>query len=166
MSQVRFDQILYQVLKYAPTQLLNATQTRIETFYGVRQSDDGSQYIAYAKTFSTKIYVRKNGVRVLVDKPKVLYDTFIFLKRYKTRRSTIVLSCSCDDFKYRHEVALYKRGGAEIEYSNGMRPKITNPKYRFTCCKHCLRFYEYLSHRLPSVFEPNTDLTQAIGASF
>ena len=158
MSRVKFKQILYQVIKYAPTQLLNASFTKIKKFEGLRKDEYGRVY-AYARTYSTKVYNYK--LRQFVKKRHVkTHHTFIMINPAK---GNVVLSCSCDDFKYRHEVALYKRGGAEIEYSNGFLPHKTNPRNRFTCCKHCLRLYDFLSKRYPKVFVPNADLTDAIG---
>lgn len=162
MAQIRFDQIVYQVMKYAPTQLMNAAFARAK-FMGLRRDLDG-RYYARAQTWSTKIFDKRLGR--FVSKPSyVKYDTFIMIHPYKTRRTTIVLSCSCPDFLYRHEVALYKRGGAEVEYSNGRLPKITNPRLRATCCKHCLRFYIDLSRRFPQLFAEQRDLEQAIGTN-
>lgn len=158
MSRIKFKQIVYQVIKYAPTQLLHATYARVKKFNGLRMDDVGRVY-AYANTYSTKIFDKKHRVWITKLLPKT-YDTFIMINpKYKN----VVLSCSCPDFMYRHEVALYRRGGAEIEYSNGRLPKITNPKYRATCCKHCLAFYLFLSNKYPNIFEPNRDLDDAVG---
>lgn len=158
MAQIKFTQIVYQVIKYAPTQLLHATYAKVKKFYGLRVDDYGRIY-ARATTYSTKLYDKKRRVWYRKITPKV-YDTFIMIN---PKRKNVVLSCSCPDFLYRHEVALYRRGGAEIEYSNGRLPKITNPRYRPTCCKHCLAFYLYLSNRRPDIFEPDLDLVNAIG---
>lgn len=159
MSRIKFSQILYQVIKYAPTQLLNASFARVKKLHGIRRDEDGRIY-AYATTYSTKVYDKRT--RTWVRKPAKYYDTFIMLN---PKKRNVVLSCSCPDFMYRHEVALFKRGGADIEYSNGMVPRITNPRMRATCCKHCLRFYQYLSSnkKYSDIFEPNQDLTQMIG---
>lgn len=46
------------------------------------------------------------------------------------------LSCSCDDFMYRWEYALYIRDGAQILYGNGEPPVDTNPRMKPGCCKH------------------------------
>ena len=158
MAMIRFKQIVYQVIKYAPTQLLHATYAKVKKLHGIRVDDDGRIY-AYASTYSTKLYDKKTRVWYTKPMPKV-YDTFIMIN---PKRKNVVLSCSCPDFLYRHEVALYRKGGAEITYSNGRLPKITNPKYRATCCKHCLAMYLYLSSVRPDVFEPDIDLNNAIG---
>ena len=50
-------------------------------------------------------------------------------------------SCSCDDFLYRWEVALNKKGAAEIEYSNGKFPNTTNPALQTHLCKHLVAIY-------------------------
>lgn len=166
MSSIKFKQIMQQVLKYAPTQLTNAAYARIKEFKGIRKDADGRFY-AYAKTYSTKIYDKRLHTWVAKRSP-TYYDTFIMVRHYKKskgyqRQATIVLSCSCPDFKYRHEVALYMKGGSQITYSNGRRPKITNPRLRRTCCKHCLRFYQFLSKEYPSIFQPDAELRARIG---
>lgn len=163
---LKFKQILQQVLKYAPTQLTNATYARIQDFKGIRKDEDGRFY-AYAITYSSHIWDKKTRTWI-PKKYKKSYDTFIMVRHYKRSRgyqkqSTIVLSCSCPDFKYRHEVALTLKGGANITYSNGRVPRITNPKMRRTCCKHCLRFYQFLSREYPSIFEPSAELKANIG---
>lgn len=166
MATLKFKQIMQQVLKYAPTQLTNAAFARIKSFEGLRKDQDGRIY-AYAKTYSTKIYDKRLHRWITKSSPAI-YDTFIMIRHYRRvkgyqRQSTIVLSCSCPDFKYRHEVALTHRGGSFISYSNGKLPKIRNPRMRRTCCKHCLRFYQFLSKEYPSLFVPSPELTARIG---
>ena len=48
------------------------------------------------------------------------------------------LSCSCDDFMYRWEYALFIRDGAQILYGNGEPPVDTNPRMKPGCCKHLI----------------------------
>ena len=48
------------------------------------------------------------------------------------------LACSCPDFLYRWEYALYKKGAAYLIYSNGDKPQETNPKMIGGCCKHVI----------------------------
>ena len=162
MPQIKFPQIFRFVVKYARAQLVNARYARIKKLHGVRRDEDGRVY-AYATTYSTKVFDFK--LKHWVKKPIRYYDTFVMVN---PKKRSVVLSCSCADFMYRHEVALWKRGGAELEYSNGMAPKKTNPKMRATCCKHCLRLYQYLStnKKYSSIFEPMSDLTQAIGSQW
>lgn len=166
MATLKFKQIMQQVLKYAPTQLTNAAFARIKEFKGVRKDQNG-RYYAYATTYSTKTYDERTHRWISKNSP-AYYDTFIMVRHYKRvkgyqRQSTIVMSCSCPDFKYRHEVALTLRGGSFFKYSNMERPRITNPRLRRTCCKHCLRFYQFLSKEYPSLFTPNVELKARIG---
>lgn len=166
MATLKFKQIMQQVLKYAPTQLTNAAFARIKEFKGVRKDQNG-RYYAYAITYSTKTYDKRTHRWISKNSP-AYYDTFIMVRHYKRvkgyqRQSTIVMSCSCPDFKYRHEVALTLRGGSFYKYSNSQRPRITNPRLRRTCCKHCLRFYQFLSKEYPSLFTPNLELKAHIG---
>ncbi len=48
------------------------------------------------------------------------------------------VSCSCEDFLFTDEVALHKRGNADIYFSNGEDPVIKNPKMRPQICKHLI----------------------------
>jgi hypothetical protein len=55
-----------------------------------------------------------------------------------------VYSCSCDDFMYRWEYALARKGGAEIKYGNGEPPGNSNPKLVAGVCKHVIALYNKL----------------------
>lgn len=59
-----------------------------------------------------------------------------------------LVSCSCKDFLYRWEVALTTKGAAEVEYSNGAMPTITNPSLAPRCCKHLSCMYDKINHQL------------------
>lgn len=59
-----------------------------------------------------------------------------------------VVSCSCKDFLYRWEVALYLEDAADIEYSNGELPEITNPQLAPRCCKHLVRLYAAIGKQM------------------
>jgi hypothetical protein len=48
----------------------------------------------------------------------------------------VIVACECDYFTYTCEVALNKRGAAQIKQSNGEHPEITNPRLVPTPCKH------------------------------
>lgn len=62
----------------------------------------------------------------------------------------VLVSCSCADFMYRHEVALHSKEAAEIEYSNGAFPSVTNPGLRTGTCKHLLALYYKIRDKLPA----------------
>jgi hypothetical protein len=49
------------------------------------------------------------------------------------------VSCSCPNFLFVAEYALAKHGSSRIEYSNGKRPVITNPREIPFLCKHIYR---------------------------
>jgi len=59
----------------------------------------------------------------------------------------VKLSCSCDDFLFRFEYALYRRGAADIRHSNGEPPDITNPAHQPGCCKHLIALREVVLSR-------------------
>lgn len=56
----------------------------------------------------------------------------------------VKVSCSCEDHLYRWEYALARKKASYITYSNGERPKDTNPKMVAGCCKHCIALYATL----------------------
>jgi hypothetical protein len=56
----------------------------------------------------------------------------------------VKVSCSCPDFLYRWEYALWKNGAADIIHSNGEPPIDSNPNNVPGCCKHLLATYSYL----------------------
>ncbi len=56
----------------------------------------------------------------------------------------IKLSCSCDDFVYRFEWVLYRKGSADLVYGNGEAPDKTNPARTLGCCKHIVAMRDRL----------------------
>lgn len=56
----------------------------------------------------------------------------------------VKVSCSCPDHMYRFEWALWKKGAADLVYSNGEAPDITNPGYLGGCCKHVVALWFFL----------------------
>jgi hypothetical protein len=58
--------------------------------------------------------------------------------------NSVKLSCSCDDFLFRFEYALFRRGAADIRHSNGEPPEIRNPAFTPGCCKHLIALREVL----------------------
>ena len=67
---------------------------------------------------------------------KIPQPTHRYVSTIEVRRQYVIVSCSCDDFKYTFEYALNKRGAAKIEYSNGEPPVERNPKLVPGVCKH------------------------------
>lgn len=51
----------------------------------------------------------------------------------------VKLSCSCPDFLYRWEWALWNAGSADIRYCNGEPPFQTNPRAVPALCKHLIK---------------------------
>ena len=94
-----------------------------------------------AQTYSTKVYDPK--LKTMVPNPRV-NERYLTEIHTLDKKGHIELSCSCPDFLFRHEVALFDKDAAQVEYSNGDYPKITNPLLKPTCCKHCLSFYTLL----------------------
>lgn len=55
------------------------------------------------------------------------------------------VTCDCEDFLYRFEVANKAKGAADIKHSNGARPNIRNPEMHPGICKHLLSLLRYLT---------------------
>lgn len=53
-----------------------------------------------------------------------------------SKSNRLIVSCDCEDFMYRWEYALAKRGAAVIKMSNGEAPISTNPRLVPGCCRH------------------------------
>jgi len=108
-----------------------------------------------ANRFELADRVKLVGVKVgkskTLQKPKAICQSFTNGDRIKYSTSLtfmggdkVVMSCSCDDFMYRWEYALAKKGGAEIRYGNGEHPGTTNPGLAIGCCKHTIALYNKL----------------------
>lgn len=67
-----------------------------------------------------------------------------YVTSVETNGKMSVVSCSCEDFAYRWEVALNKKKAARIQYSNGEDPVDTNPRMIPGCCAHLIRFGQVL----------------------
>lgn len=63
-------------------------------------------------------------------------------KRIWNRKCKV--SCSCSDFMYVDEVALFKKANSDIYFSNGELPVIKNPKMVPQICKHLVYLLEYV----------------------
>lgn len=55
-----------------------------------------------------------------------------------SRCPDIKISCSCPRFKFKWEFSLAMRYAADIIFSNGEYPVITNPSLKIGACKHCI----------------------------
>lgn len=53
-----------------------------------------------------------------------------------------MVSCSCEDFKYRLEYSLSLSRNAQIKYSNGQPANITNPTNKKFMCKHLISIFD------------------------
>src|ERR1700684_1522136 len=92
----------------------------------------GQGFIA-TSSYSTHL-VDPNG-RVYVNEQP---DKYITVVTFLDNKLHVKASCSCPDFLYREEWALWNRKAADIEYSNGDFPDITNSQYRPYGCKHLM----------------------------
>ncbi len=103
--------------------------------------NENKQPFFVARTTSPYIWDPRLRRRVTNPTKDNVYTTVI---EVLNKSGKVKLSCSCPDFLFRHEVALFTKDAADIEYSNGQFPEITNPLLHPSCCKHCLALYEAL----------------------
>lgn len=98
----------------------------------------GHAFVA-VKSWSTKVITRQ-GLIVKKTNP----DKYVTVVEFLDDKLHVNLSCSCPDFMYRFEVALHNNQAANIEYSNGELPVMTNPAMVAACCKHCIALFDRL----------------------
>lgn len=100
----------------------------------------------------TRLKVKKKGglisgfVAESTTKGRSGYETSImFPTAGKTDK--VKLSCNCADFVYRWEYALFKQGGADIQYGDGTAPTTTNPGLSLGACKHIIALDQKVRER-------------------
>lgn len=111
----------------------------------VGHTELGLGFIA-ARTYST-YKVNNQGQLVRNINPQHYVSMIVFLDR----KLHVHVSCSCGDNCFRWETANSYKNAAEIEYSNGEAPNITNPRYNPGLCKHLTRLYESIRPRLDAL---------------
>jgi hypothetical protein len=74
---------------------------------------------------------------------------YVTVITFRDQKLNVLVSCSCADFLYRWEVALHNKDAAEIEYSNGAYPTMTNPSGKHASCKHIIALYSKIKAKLP-----------------
>lgn len=103
----------------------------------------GRGFVASA-SFSTHL-IGEDGRPVPNPHPHKYVTVITFLDA----KLNVKVSCSCADFLYRWEVALHNKGAADIEYSNGAFPTMTNPSGKHATCKHLIALYNRIKNKLP-----------------
>jgi hypothetical protein len=102
-----------------------------------------------------KIIKVKSGKSKSTGNAKIIGEGFSITQKGRTKYTTslevlkkgVMVSCSCDDFAYRFEYALHKKGAAELKYSNGDPPIDTNPSLIPGCCKHLVKLFQIAAER-------------------
>jgi len=105
---------------------------------------NGNGYIAGA-SYSTHVIDSSGKVHKNEDPSK-----YVTLIEFIDSELHVNISCSCSDFTYRWEWALWNRGAAQIEYSNGDSPDVRNPTYKPAGCKHFFALYEKIKSKIPA----------------
>lgn len=62
-------------------------------------------------------------------------------------KTRIKVQCTCEWHMYTCEAALFRIGAADIIYSNGDKPMITNPSMVPSACKHVFKILELAMRR-------------------
>lgn len=82
------------------------------------------------------------------ENPDLHYQQVIQLQPHKKIwNSKCKVSCSCLDFLFMDEVALFKSANTDIMFSNGELPVIKNPSMRKQYCKHLVKLVVTLKQR-------------------
>lgn len=139
---------LYQIIKKTDARRVAGAKYVKLTNVKVGYDEDGKAYI-YCKSYSTH-RLNEDG-QLVKNLEKRRYVTYI---KFIDNKLNVIVSCSCDDFLFREEVALERKGAAEIYYSNGEMPTTTNPKLKPYCCKHLVALYNHIKPKLPSQGRP------------
>lgn len=122
---------------------INSRYVKIKGRPKTGYDSEGHAYIA-AQTYSTHVVTEK-GV-VLRNPSPSKYVTMI---TFVNKKLDCKVSCSCADNMFRWEVANWYKNASEIEYSNGERPRITNPRLNPGLCKHLFYLFLKIQHKLP-----------------
>lgn len=123
-----------QILDKTPDNRINAGKYVKILAMKKGKSPNGNPTVR-AKTKST----RSSDGKTKVDGTTYLSEVEV------TPKEKVIISCSCEDFKYRFEAALEKKGAARILYSDGSPPTTTNPPPSILgCCKHLVKVMTYL----------------------
>lgn len=88
----------------------------------------------------SQIYTAKDHAGKIKADPETHFQFIRQLERGKKLfNSKCKVSCSCFDFLFVDEVALFKKANADIFFSNGEDPVIKNPKMKPQFCKHLVK---------------------------
>ena len=118
------QQIIESSRAYSPGIVERARSVNVRKMQAVeRKDDDGDKYREV------------KAVCIGDTKPRLVEFRFY---GPRTRKAEIWVSCPCEWFLYHCEVATKRKGSTDIIFSNGARPKITNPNSIPTICKHAL----------------------------
>jgi hypothetical protein len=79
--------------------------------------------------------------KIFYDVTIELFPTEVHKDVYEnpSEKNPAFVQCDCPFFLFHCEYALAKSGNAEIKFSNGKRPAVTNPKNVPYLCKHLYR---------------------------
>lgn len=89
---------------------------------------------------------RKKGHKNRLHSQRVYMADPSFTDKFSDANG-IKVSCNCERFKFWYEVALARKGAADIIYSNGELPVNTNPTMKIGLCKHLVKVLRYIKKK-------------------
>ena len=137
-SRLTFPQIIRRGGHHREVNARYVRITRLKTGF----TPDGFAFAA-CQSYSTH-HVTPQGYKV-VNPVRTRYVTVV---KFLDTQLHCALSCSCQDFQYVWEQVLHTKGAAELEYSNGETPDMTNPLHQVGCCKHLVALYHKIQTRI------------------
>lgn len=124
-SQLTIKQVLRSLYKFPGgyERIQRVPQVKVTSFKrGYSKSMDLTRFLARTRT------PEQLGGRVVMQN----YTTMLDFRGPRYAK----VSCSCPDFVYTWEWALWKHGNADIVFGNGEPPDSRNPAHLPGCCKH------------------------------
>ena len=121
----------------------NARHVRVRSIKRLRTSKGRFAFVSTMTDPDHAWQEQPHHQRIDVLRPRGESDIF-------DKGSRLKVSCDCGNFLYTWEVALARRGAADIVYSNGRWPKVTNPQGVPGVCKHLYRLFAHLKTQGPT----------------
>ncbi len=98
----------------------------VQLRYSLKGIDHDGEYSLFAGT-------------CIDSRSKFRFKHKFYIKRYGSGPTAKIKAlCDCENFTYTWEVALLKQHSSVRYNSNGMRPRLTNPKMIPGLCKHLI----------------------------
>jgi len=148
---LKLKDLLSQTKSHRPVLVSNSSAVGV-SFSPISYGKDAR---GYHKTIKGTALTNKPGKKTKKFEIRMYYDPKKnFIPNYKNLRpkdykgpqnappftveSLAWVSCSCEYFLYHCEVADTREDASSVKYSNGAKPKVTNPRMIPHICKHLI----------------------------